>query len=123
LILYLNEQNWMKASVEYENQAFSRLGSVVTNLGYSDWASTDIPASVSEMGYRLSRRGMDFYIENSLDGIHFKQMRMFHLHKIVSEIKVEVYACSPLESCFKAEFSDFRITDCHWPEYNLNNNQ
>ena len=42
LIIYLDSENWFKASVEYENSDFSRLGSVVTNLGYSDWATTDV---------------------------------------------------------------------------------
>ncbi|GAL33563.1 hypothetical protein JCM19240_2259 [Vibrio maritimus] len=32
LIIYLDSDNWFKASIEYENQSFSRLGSVVTNL-------------------------------------------------------------------------------------------
>lgn len=32
LIIYLDNENWFKASIEYENQEFSRLGSVVTNL-------------------------------------------------------------------------------------------
>ncbi|GAL27079.1 hypothetical protein JCM19239_1093 [Vibrio variabilis] len=76
LIIYLDSDNWFKASIEYENESFSRLGSVVTNLGYSDWATTDIPLP-SEIWYRLSRRGPDFLIESSLDGVHFKQMRIF----------------------------------------------
>lgn len=33
-----NSENWLKASVEYENNKFQHLGSVVTNHGYSDWA-------------------------------------------------------------------------------------
>ncbi|WP_245662995.1 DUF1349 domain-containing protein [Endozoicomonas arenosclerae] len=40
--IYLDSENWFKASIEYENQDYSRLGSVVTNFGYSDWATTDI---------------------------------------------------------------------------------
>ena len=79
LIIYLNSDNWFKASIEFENKKLSRLGSVVTNLGYSDWATTDIP-TVSAMWYRLSRRGPDFLIESSPDGLSFKQMRIFHLH-------------------------------------------
>ena len=57
--VYLNSENWLKASIEYENDSFQRLGSVVTNHGYSDWATTDIPAGVKEMWYRLSRRESD----------------------------------------------------------------
>ena len=56
IILYLDSKNWLKASVEYENEEYQRLGSVVTNHGYSDWATTDISASVRTMWYRLSRR-------------------------------------------------------------------
>ncbi|HDZ9198929.1 TPA: DUF1349 domain-containing protein, partial [Vibrio cholerae] len=76
LIVYIDNENWFKASIEYENQSFSRLGSVVTNLGYSDWATTDIPLP-KEIWYRLSRRGPDFLIESSFDGLVFNQMRIF----------------------------------------------
>lgn len=36
VVMYLDSENWLKASVEYENGAFQHLGSVVTNGGYSD---------------------------------------------------------------------------------------
>ena len=49
IAVYLDSENWLKASIEYENEKFQRLGSVVTNHGYSDWATTDIPAGVKEM--------------------------------------------------------------------------
>lgn len=55
VVLYLDGENWLKASVEYENETFQHLGSVVTNQGYSDWATTEIPAAVKTMWYRLSR--------------------------------------------------------------------
>ena len=35
-------------------KGFNDWGSVVTNHGYSDWATTDIPAGVKEMWYRLT---------------------------------------------------------------------
>jgi len=117
VLLYIDNENWVKISVEYENEQFSRLGSVVTNLGYSDWATTDVPSGISEMWYRLSRRGQDFYIENSIDGIFYRQMRMFHMHKTVTDVKVGVYACSPLKSSFNAVFAEFKSGPCLWPEY------
>ena len=52
IVMYLDSENWLKASIEYENEAFQRLGSVVTNNGYSDWATTSIPASIKSMWYR-----------------------------------------------------------------------
>jgi len=117
IILYQDSENWMKSSVEYENTAFERLGSVVTNLGFSDWATTDIPAIINTVWYRLSRRGSDFYIEFSLDGHHYQQMRMFHMHNPISAACVGVYACSPLKSSFSAVFSEFELGECIWPEY------
>ena len=49
IVMYLDSENWLKASVEYENESFQHLGSVVTNHGYSDWATTEIPASMKVM--------------------------------------------------------------------------
>ena len=77
--MYLDSENWLKASIEYENDTYQRLGSVVTNCGYSDWATTDIDASIKSMWYRFSRRKSDYCIECSQDGIHFKQMRIWHI--------------------------------------------
>jgi regulation of enolase protein 1 (concanavalin A-like superfamily) len=117
LLLYIDSENWVKVSVEFENDSISRLGSVVTNLGYSDWATSDIPAETSEMWYRLSRRGQDFYIENSNDGKTYRQMRMLHMHKISEKVQIGVYACSPLKSSFNAVFSEFGTGPCEWTEY------
>ena len=114
VVLYLDSENWLKGSIEYENEQFQRLGSVVTNLGYSDWATTDIPASVKSMWYRLSRRGSDYCIECSADGVEFKQMRICHLHKGAGKIRFGIYACSPEESSFTAVFTDMALTECKW---------
>ena len=104
----------MKASIEYENEEYQRLGSVVTNNGYSDWATHDIPSSIREMWYRLSRRESDYYIETSLDGIHFKQMRSFHLFHGDGEISFGIYAASPVNHSFTAKFTEMKMEDCKW---------
>jgi uncharacterized protein len=127
VVVYLDSDNWFKASIEYESQDFSRLGSVVTNLGYSDWATTDI-ATPNQIWYRLSRRGPDFLVESSPDGVTFQQMRILHLHQLgetsaemgrlnpppASEhaVRFGLYACSPLDSRFAATFSDMRLEPC-----------
>ncbi len=118
VILYQDPANWFKASVEYDNEKFSRLGSVVTNLGFSDWATTDVDSTLTEMTYRLSRRGQDFLIENSYNGKQFNQMRIFHMHQAIGPANIGVYACSPLESSFRAVFSHFSLGDCLWDAYN-----
>ena len=53
---FTDSDNWLKGSVEFENAQFRHLGSVATNNGYSDWATTAIPADVKTMWYRFSRR-------------------------------------------------------------------
>ena len=113
-VMYLDSENWLKASVEYENEEFQHLGSVVTNYGYSDWATTAIPADVKTMWYRFSRREDDFCIECSTDGVTFSQMRVCHMYAAADEICFGIYACSPEESSFTAVFSDMKITECAW---------
>ena len=114
IVIYLDSENWLKASIEYENEEFQRLGSVVTNHGYSDWATTDIPSSVKTMWYRLSRRESDYCIECSEDGEHFKQMRICHLWEGAQKITFGIYACSPEESSFTAKFSNMQLLPCQW---------
>lgn len=114
IVMYLDGQNWLKASIEYENERFSHLGSVVTNQGYSDWATTEIDASTSAMWYRLSRREDDFCIECSTDGQIFKQMRICHMEKAKGDITFGIYACSPEDSFFKATFTNMELLPCQW---------
>jgi regulation of enolase protein 1 (concanavalin A-like superfamily) len=117
IVFYQDAENWFKCAVEYDNPAFSRLGSVVTNLGYSDWATTNVESDINLIYYRLSRRGQDFLIENSYDGQQYLQMRVFHMHQPIAILKLGVLACSPTESSFTAKFSEFKLGDCEWKEH------
>jgi regulation of enolase protein 1 (concanavalin A-like superfamily) len=129
VVIYEDGDSWFKASIEYEDAEFSRLGSVVTNAGHSDWATIDIP-TCSTIWYRLSRRGPDFLIESSFDGSEFTQMRVFHLH-VLGETTKEMgkhdpplppeqpvhfglYACSPVDSSFTATFDQFKLGPSIW---------
>lgn len=114
VVVYLDSENWLKASIEYENEVMQHLGSVVTNEGYSDWATTEIDADIKSMWYRLSRRNNDFCIENSVDGVHFKQMRICHLNQANDKIKFGIYACSPENSSFTAIFTNMQMLECQW---------
>ncbi len=98
IVMYLDGENWLKASVEYENEQFQ----------------TAIPADVKTMWYRFSRREDDYCIECSTDGVHFMQMRICHMQAGRGEIRFGIYACSPEESSFTAVFSDMKITECAW---------
>ena len=148
LAIYEESDHWFKASVEYERPELSRLGSVVTNGGYSDWATVDIETP-REIWYRLSRRGPDFLLERALGApgtderdaadapregasteLSFRQMRVFHLASLGETttemgranpplpperpVHVGLYACSPLEGSFTAEFDSFVMEPCRW---------
>ncbi len=112
--LYLDSENWLKGSVEYENEEFQHLGTVVTNHGYSDWATTEIPAGVKSMWYRLSRREDDYRVECSGDGLRWRQMRVCHLWEGGGRVRFGIYACSPEDSSFTAEFTHMQLTECAW---------
>lgn len=113
-VIYLDNENWLKASIEYENDIYQHLGSVVTNNGYSDWATTEIETNIKEIWYRLSRRESDFKIEYSFNGVDFKQMRICHLNKANDSIYFGIYACSPENSSFTSYFTDFKVSECLW---------
>ena len=114
VVMYLDGDNWLKGSIEYENERLQHLGSVVTNLGYSDWATTEIDASIKAMWYRFSRREDDYCIECSEDGVYFSQMCICHMHRGGGTIRFGIYACSPEDSSFKATFSNMALLPCQW---------
>ena len=114
IVMYLDSDNWLKGSIEYENERFQHLGSVATNNGYSDWATTAIDASVKSMWYRFSRREDDYCIECSTDGETFSQMRVCHMWQGGGRIRFGIYACSPEDSSFKAVFTNMELMECKW---------
>lgn len=114
IVMYLDSENWLKGSIEFENDRFQHLGSVVTNNGYSDWATTEIDAAIKSMWYRFSRREDDYCIECSEDGVVFKQMRVCHMHHGGGTIRFGIYACSPEDSSFKATFTHMQMSECKW---------
>ncbi|MCQ2505127.1 MAG: DUF1349 domain-containing protein [Saccharofermentans sp.] len=106
IVMHMNENTWLKASVERENDEFAHFGSVATNHGYSDWACTELAASVKEVWYRMTRRKDDFLLEYSMDGKHYAVLRMCHMWDCDKEVSFGFYACSPRESSFTAVFTE-----------------
>jgi regulation of enolase protein 1 (concanavalin A-like superfamily) len=114
LMVRVDAGNWIKTSTEYEDERVSRLGSVVTNLGYSDWATQDVSSAQQERWYRISRRGDDFLIESSIDGLDWLQMRIAHLHAAPAALAAGVYACSPIGRAFWCRFTRLEIAENCW---------
>lgn len=128
ILLWIDEHNWFKSSIEYESAAHCRLGSVVTTRGYSDWATRDVD-TVGHAWFRLSRRGPDFLLEARLDDI-WEQLRIFHLSALgettadiagatagdiaAGSTAVGVYAASPEAGTFEARFDQIQLTQSTW---------
>ena len=105
IVVYLDSENWLKASIEYEDERYAHLGSVVTNGGYSDWATTRVRADVRRMWVRASAAGRTISASNApRTGADFAQMRVCHLAAATDAIRFGIYACSPEDSSFRAVF-------------------
>lgn len=109
LLLRIDALNWIKMSAEKEDSETNRLGSVVTNLGYSDWATSDVSGNIGEIWYKVKSTENDFILSSSLDGVVWTQMRIAHLHSRQRPINAGIYACSPKEGGFSVEFSELDI--------------
>ena len=114
LFARVDAENWIKCSMEYETPELARLGSVVTNRGYSDWASQDVSDPPAALWYRVSRTGDDFLLECSDDGSAWRQLRVTHLHEAGDTLAVGVYACSPKGKGFDCTFDQVRLGDSTW---------
>jgi hypothetical protein len=112
LMVRISPECWIKTSVEYESpHEASKLGVVVTNLGYSDWSTQDFRAGENEIELRIRRSGSDYLVE-FFDTAHgqWSQLRMTHLHAPPdAPVQCGLYACSPKEGGLRAEFSYLRI--------------
>jgi regulation of enolase protein 1 (concanavalin A-like superfamily) len=112
LMVRISRSCWLKASIEYEDESFSRLGAVVTNGGYSDWSTQDVSSSMTRYHLRASRDQGDYVIEASFDGQAWTQLRMAHLFEDIdpaAAVSCGVYACSPTASGFAERFEEFVI--------------
>ena len=117
LMVRAGPESWLKCSVEYEDERHGRLGSVVTNLGWSDWATQDVGPEVRAMSYRVSRRGDDFLVECAADGADWRQLRVAHLHGCPAELLAGAYACSPVGERFTCTFEHLELRDCGWKSH------
>ena len=71
-------------------------------------------SSVGSVTYQCLIIDNDFCIENSADGVNFKQMRICHMFNADDVVRFGIYACSAENSSFKATFTNMEITECKW---------
>jgi len=117
LMVRSSPECWLKTSLEFEPEGPSRLGVVVTNNGYSDWSTQDVSDFPGELLFRVTRHKDDFLVEfaratgaGGSPGA-WSQLRMAHLHLPHSgAIDCGLYACSPKDRGFRAEFTFLTVT-------------
>jgi regulation of enolase protein 1 (concanavalin A-like superfamily) len=110
LMVRFSKDTWIKSSVEYIPDSKSKLGAVVTNNGYSDWSTQEVENEEAPMYFRISRINNDFYVDHSLDGIEWNQIRMTHLFEKESKpVLVGIYTCSPQAEGYEAHFDFIKI--------------
>ncbi|MBD3305151.1 DUF1349 domain-containing protein [candidate division KSB3 bacterium] len=120
LMVRISPACWLKTSVEYEPEEPNRLGVVVTNGGYSDWSTQSFPKACTDLMLRVRREDSDYLVDYAVNDLpdqeestpSWTQIRMAHLHEDDGHIAVQcgLYACSPTESGYSAEFDFLTIT-------------
>ncbi|MBS2968700.1 DUF1349 domain-containing protein [Metabacillus sp. KIGAM252] len=110
LMIRVDEDNWLKTSLEHEVNQHPKLGAVATNFGYSDWSTQETDEAIQELTYRVTRTGNDYKIDVLLKG-NWQQLRVTRLHHDEKKVMCGIYCCSPIEKGFHAEFSSFRLVE------------
>jgi len=100
---------WLKSSVEFEGSDPARLGAVVTNSGYSDWSTQNVPAETKSLRVRVDRKGPDYSVYAWKNG--WVQLRLARLLEDDGELPVMVgpYCCSPKGSGYRVVFEEISL--------------
>jgi regulation of enolase protein 1 (concanavalin A-like superfamily) len=111
LMIRVDADCWVKASVEHELDGAPQLGVVVTNGGFSDWSLQDLPFTEPHIRLSLTLRGGDLAAEFGAPGTAgWKMMRVAHLQLPAdAPCWCGLYACSPKGAGFRAEFTWLRV--------------
>lgn len=111
LIVYFTEDYWVKCSVEREDTKPYNLGSVVTNEGYSDWATQPFRKQTVDMEFMIKHLRTDFEIYCRETGeSEWQQLRISRLNLPLDTVfHVGIYACSPKVGGFEASFYSIEI--------------
>ncbi|MBQ8871027.1 MAG: DUF1349 domain-containing protein [Alphaproteobacteria bacterium] len=106
LMVRLDDKNWFKTSLMYQNVENPEIGSCVTMRGHSDWAGVVFDVVPKEVWYKLVRKSDDFIAYYSLDGKRYIRLRQFYMDTIGAQLKVGAYICSPQNQNFEAILQD-----------------
>lgn len=106
IMVRIDENNWIKAALVYDNPERPMIGSAVTQNGYSDWAPQETSKGINQIWFKVRRFQGDYIFSYSLDGEKYIQIRMAHLLNDMPEVKVGAYVCAPSTQSFEAVLSE-----------------
>ena len=106
LMLRLDDQNWIKAGIEYTDG--KQHLSVVVTRERSDWSVLVLEDAPEWVWLRLIRRDTAVHVHYSLDGQHYTMLRLAYLPD-AARVQVGPMCCSPQGQGFRAWFADFKV--------------
>ncbi len=112
LMLWFSENCWMKTSVEFIPGEPNKLGAVVTNGGYSDWSTQNVPAESREFRFEVDYHDGDCLVRAAVAGTPLVQIRLAHQHEFRpgQTVQAGLYACSPEQAGFRVLFRLLEVT-------------
>ena len=108
-MIRLDVNNWFKISMMSESNENPKIATSLTNDGYSDLASVNIPAGSNHIWYRLKKRKGCYIAYYSLDGQNYTELRKFYLIHDSDEMKIGAYICSPQSEDFTAVLHNLQM--------------
>jgi len=106
LMLRLDDQNWIKAGIEYTDG--KQHLSVVVTRERSDWSVMPLEDPPEWVWLRLIRQDTAVHVQYSLDGQRYTLLRLAYLPD-AARVQLGPMCCSPQGQGFRVRFADFKV--------------
>ena len=112
IMIRINEQNWLKTSLMFENRNSPAIATCATVNGFSDWATHSLSYVPEKICYRIKRVHNDYIAYYSLDGEKFEQIRLVHIPNSKGlPVLAGAYICSPRSNKFSATLTQLDFSE------------
>jgi uncharacterized protein len=108
LMLRVDEDNWIKAGIEYTDDEL-HFSVVVTRDGQSDWSMTPLSReAASGLELRLTRHSEAVRVQFRLPAAKWRLARLAYL-AMPSSVSIGPMCCSPTREGLEVEFTSFEV--------------
>lgn len=112
IMIRINDRNWLKSSLMFENRNNPSIASSATVNGFSDWATHKLSYVPEKICYQIKRIRDDYIVSYSLDGEKFEQIRLVHIpNEGDFPVLAGAYICSPRGQNFSATLTQLDFLD------------